>query len=73
MARQRITQERYNELARHEWLTIHEAAELLGCTRQTVRNWLDAGRLPPSVKENRGRSIRFRTARLQAWAISNPH
>lgn len=29
-----------------DWLTTGQAAEVMGCTPQTIRNWVDAGWLP---------------------------
>ena len=44
-----------------EYLTVHEIADRLKLNQQTVRNWIDQGRLP-AVRI--GRRVRVRRADL---------
>jgi excisionase family DNA binding protein len=49
-----------------EWLSLHEAATLLGVHPGTVRNWADKGQLP--VYRTRGGHRRFKRAEVELWA-----
>lgn len=51
-----------------EWLSLHEAAEILGVHPSTVRSWADKGRLP--VHRTRGGHRRFRRADVEMWTQS---
>ncbi len=52
-------------VAANEYLTPPEAAALLRCTRQTLRNWRAAGKGPPYLmRENR---VVYPVAQLHAW------
>jgi len=51
-------------LADGEMLTVAEVAELLKLNQQTVRNWLDAGRLP-AVRV--GRRVRIQRSALEEF------
>ena len=46
---------RYNKAMSETFLTVAEVAELLKLNPQTVRNWIDQGRLPASRAGRRGR------------------
>jgi excisionase family DNA binding protein len=43
--------------------TCQEVADILGCTKQTIYNWIDNGKLPSREETNRvnGKSIRYLT------------
>lgn len=49
-----------------EWISLGEAAKLLGVHPTTVRNWADQGDIP--FRRTPGRHRRFERAALQAWA-----
>jgi excisionase family DNA binding protein len=49
-----------------EWVSLGEAAELLGVHPSTVRNWADSGDLPS--QRTPGGHRRFRRRDLQQWA-----
>ena len=49
-----------------EWLSLHEAAALLGVHPGTVRSWADKGQLP--VYRTRGGHRRFKRAEVELWA-----
>jgi len=49
-----------------EWLSLHEAAELLGVHPGTVRIWSDKGLLP--VYRTKGGHRRFKHSEVQLWA-----
>jgi excisionase family DNA binding protein len=51
-----------------EWLSLHEAAEILGVHPGTVRNWADQGYLP--VRRTKGGHRRFRRADIELWRQS---
>lgn len=46
-------------------LTTQQAAELLGLSEQTLRNWRTTGGGPPAVKV--GRNVRYRGRDLERW------
>jgi len=48
-----------------DWLSLSEAAELLGVHPSTVRNWADVGKLP--VQRTHGGHRRFRRADVELW------
>ncbi len=48
-----------------EWLTLGEAAEMLGVHPGTLRHWADKGRLP--VHRTQGKHRRFRRSDLELW------
>jgi excisionase family DNA binding protein len=49
-----------------EWISLGEAAKLLGVHPTTVRNWADQGDLP--FRRTPGRHRRFNRALLETWA-----
>jgi excisionase family DNA binding protein len=51
-----------------DWLSLSEAAELLGVHPSTVRSWADGGKLP--VRRTRGGHRRFRRADVELWSQS---
>jgi excisionase family DNA binding protein len=48
-----------------DWLSLSEAAELLGVHPSTVRSWADEGKLP--VQRTHGGHRRFRRADVELW------
>ncbi|HET6845446.1 MAG TPA: helix-turn-helix domain-containing protein [Anaerolineales bacterium] len=52
-----------------DWLTLQEAATLLGVHPGTVRNWSDKGVLP--VYRTRGGHRRFKRAEVELWASTS--
>jgi len=50
---------------RENWLTLSQAAELLGVHPGTVRSWADQGSLP--VQRTQGGHRRFRRADVEQW------
>ena len=40
-------------MEQREWITVEEAAQLLGVHDQTVRRWLRSGRLPGNLLSRR--------------------
>jgi excisionase family DNA binding protein len=48
-----------------DWLSLSEAADLLGVHPSTVRSWADEGKLP--VQRTRGGHRRFRRADVELW------
>jgi excisionase family DNA binding protein len=56
-------------MAETEWLSLSEAARLLGVHPTTVRNWADNGDLP--FRRTPGRHRRFQRTALEKWA-ANP-
>jgi excisionase family DNA binding protein len=48
-----------------DWLSLSEAAELLGVHPSTVRSWADGGKLP--VQRTHGGHRRFRRADVELW------
>jgi excisionase family DNA binding protein len=51
-----------------DWITLHEAAELLGVHPATVRHWSDQGRLP--VYRTSGGHRRYKRNEVELWAKS---
>ena len=51
-----------------EWITLHEAAQLLGVHPATVRHWSDEGRLP--VYRTSGGHRRYKRDEVELWARS---
>jgi excisionase family DNA binding protein len=51
-----------------EWLSLREAAEILGVHPGTVRNWADQGHLP--VRRTKGGHRRFRRDDIELWRQS---
>jgi excisionase family DNA binding protein len=51
-----------------EWLSLREAAEMLGVHPGTVRNWADQGYLP--VRRTKGGHRRFRRDDIELWRQS---
>jgi excisionase family DNA binding protein len=49
-----------------DWLTLSQAAELLGVHSSTVRNWSDEGILP--VYRTKGGHRRFKRGEVELWA-----
>ena len=49
----------------NDWLSLGDAAALLGVHPSTVRNWADNGRLP--VHRTRGGHRRFRRSDVELW------
>lgn len=52
-----------------EWVSLKEAAKILGAHPGTVRNWADQGGLPS--QRTPGGHRRFRRADLERWALSH--
>jgi excisionase family DNA binding protein len=52
-----------------QWLSLHEAAELLGVHSSTARIWSDKGLLP--VYRTRGGHRRFKRSEVLLWAESS--
>ncbi|MFP4321457.1 MAG: MerR family transcriptional regulator [Anaerolineales bacterium] len=52
-----------------EWISLGEAAKLLGVHPTTVRNWADQGELP--FRRTPGRHRRFQRSVLKQWAVRN--
>ncbi len=52
----------------NEWLSLGEAADILGVHPSTVRHWADSGDLPS--QRTPGGHRRFRRADLQQWALT---
>ena len=52
-----------------EWVSLGEAAKLLGVHPTTVRNWADQGDLP--FRRTPGRHRRFQRSILEDWAARN--
>lgn len=53
---------------RDDWLSLSEAAEILGVHPSTVRLWADKGEIP--AHRTAGRHRRFRRAEIEAWAAA---
>ncbi|MFQ5616512.1 MAG: helix-turn-helix domain-containing protein [Anaerolineales bacterium] len=51
-----------------DWLSLREAAELLGVHPSTVRSWADQGRLP--VYRTQGGHRRFKRQEVELWTQS---
>jgi excisionase family DNA binding protein len=47
-----------------EFITLTEAAQMLGMTERTVRRWVSAGKMPPRIKK--GNAKKFWRADIQA-------
>ena len=58
-----------NAPAGGDWLSLHEAAVLLGVHPGTVRSWSDKGLLP--VYRTRGGHRRFRRGEVELWASTS--
>ncbi len=54
-----------NDATPHEWVSLREAADILGVHPATVRNWADRGDLP--TRRTPGGHRRFRRSDLQQW------
>jgi excisionase family DNA binding protein len=52
-----------------EWVSLGEAAEIIGVHPATIRNWTERGELP--FRRTPGGHRRFRRADLQKWLDSN--
>jgi excisionase family DNA binding protein len=52
----------------NDWITLQEAATLLGVHPATVRNWSDKGRLP--VYRTGGGHRRYKRSEVELWAES---
>jgi excisionase family DNA binding protein len=52
-----------------EWVSLSEAAKLLGVHPTTVRNWADQGSLP--FRRTPGKHRRFQRSTLEQWAEEN--
>lgn len=50
------------------WIGIEEAAEYLGVTKDTIRNWIRKGSGIPAVKI--GKLWKFKRSELDAWVKS---
>jgi excisionase family DNA binding protein len=55
--------------AQDDWLTLQQAAALLGVHPGTVRNWSDKGVLP--VYRTRGGHRRFKRAEVELWTSTS--
>ncbi|HLA43587.1 MAG TPA: helix-turn-helix domain-containing protein, partial [Aggregatilineales bacterium] len=55
-------------MSESEWISLGEAAKLLGVHPTTVRNWADQGELP--FRRTPGRHRRFHRAALQDLATN---
>lgn len=55
----------------NEWLSLGEAAEILGVHPSTLRHWADSGDLP--FQRTPGGHRRFRRGDLQQWALRKEH
>lgn len=53
---------------KNEWVSLSEAADLLGVHPATVRNWSDRGDLP--TRRTPGGHRRFRRADLEQWSTT---
>jgi excisionase family DNA binding protein len=51
-----------------DWISLREAAAILGVHPATVRNWSDQGRLP--VYRTNGGHRRYKRAEVELWAAS---
>jgi len=51
---------------KNEWLTLSQAAELLGVHPGTLRLWSDKGQLP--VHRTQGKHRRYRRSEVELWA-----
>ena len=56
--------EKYNDC----WIGINEAAEYLGVTKETVRNWIKKQKGIPAQKI--GKLWKFKRSELDAWVKS---
>lgn len=54
-----------DETTKHDWVSLREAAEILGVHPATIRNWADKGSLP--ARRTPGGHRRFRREDLEAW------
>jgi excisionase family DNA binding protein len=57
---------------RPEYLSINQAAELLGVSPDTIRRRVDAGELPATQLGGPGSTIRIPADALRIWLWSNP-
>jgi excisionase family DNA binding protein len=53
----------------NDWISLSDAAELLGVHPSTIRNWSDQGTLP--VYRTTGGHRRYKRSELELWARSN--
>jgi excisionase family DNA binding protein len=53
----------------NDWVSLSEAAEVLGVHPSTIRNWSDRGTLP--VYRTTGGHRRYKRSELELWARSN--
>lgn len=51
-----------------EWLTLAQAAELLGVHPGTLRRWSDKGNIP--VHRTEGKHRRYRRGEIELWALT---
>lgn len=56
------------KIVEHDWLSLSEAAELLGVHPGTVRNWSNQGMIP--FHRTRGGHRRYRRAEIELWKQS---
>lgn len=54
-----------DESTKHDWVSLREAAEILGVHPATIRNWADKGDLP--ARRTPGGHRRFRREDLESW------
>jgi excisionase family DNA binding protein len=58
-------------MADDDFLTVSEIAATLRPNQQTVRNWLDAGRIPYYRLGQEGRRVRIRRSDFDAFLASS--
>jgi excisionase family DNA binding protein len=63
-----MLQERPLSNLNHDWLSLGEAADVLGVHPSTVRKWADEGKLP--VRRTAGGHRRFLRAELEIWSAA---
>jgi excisionase family DNA binding protein len=52
----------------NDWLTLAQAAELLGVHPGTLRHWSDTGKIP--VHRTAGKHRRYRRSEIELWALT---